>query len=461
MKKCYVLDTNVLIDDPEALFKFEGNDVAVVDVTITELDGLKRSSGETGQGARKALRNIAAVLSSQSLSGGEFKIIDGAGSRTGKPDDMIINSIVWQNPEQDVIEGSLDYPMAGEHKSDDQTYILVTNDVAMQIKGMKTGLIVEEYKGGKISQTNYKGYRSITIPDEDFEVITSYYSESKNPEYDYIKNFTEDPFVENEYVHISCGNMSVDFRVSNIGRRLTPVSPNFHPYKVRPRNLRQKMALDALNAPSGDIPLVILKGPAGCAKTFLSLAAGLDKQHDGEYNRVIISRNNVLSDKGLGYLKGTLEDKMDPLLAPFYDNLETILRGDSKESMEQIHLQIKDLKTSGALEIASMAYMRGRSITKAFIIIDEVQNATAQQVLNIITRAGEGTKIVLCGDPDQIDAPYLNENNNGLVYASERMKGSPLCAQITFSAEDSIRSELAYDAAKRMTGHSKSITIHL
>lgn len=157
----------------------------------------------------------------------------------------------------------------------------------------------------------------------------------------------------------------------------------------------------------------------------------------------------MLSDHELGYLKGNLEEKMNPLLAPFYDNLQIILRGSANESIDQINLQIDDLKLNGSLEIASIAYMRGRSIADSFLIIDEVQNTTQKQVLNIITRAAKGTKVVLSGDPDQIDAPYLSKENNGLVFAAEKMKGSHLCAQITFTNEDSIRSPLAYEAAIR------------
>jgi len=151
-------------------------------------------------------------------------------------------------------------------------------------------------------------------------------------------------------------------------------------------------------------------------------------------------------------LPGTLEEKMGPLVAPFIDNLEVLLKANEKnESMDMIHTQIDDLLEDGILEICSMAYMRGRSITGSYLIIDEAQNATVGQILEIISRAGMGTKVIVAGDPDQIDNPKLDKINNGLVFAAEKMRGSTLCAQLTFDRNESVRSPLAMEAAKRLT----------
>ena len=227
-----------------------------------------------------------------------------------------------------------------------------------------------------------------------------------------------------------------------------------HPYHIQPKNASQTFALWALMQPVEEIPFVILKGPAGTAKTFLSLAAGLDQTYDSRahrsYDSVLISRNNVMADADFGYLPGELEDKMNPLLAPFFDNLESLLRGNSDEDRECISRQIEDMIDSGVIEICALAYMRGRSITNKFLIVDETQNATRSQIRDIITRAGAGCKIVICGDPEQIDAHNLDKLNNGLVFASEKMKGSPVCAQISFTEEESVRSELAKEAIKRL-----------
>ena len=435
MPKCFVLDTNILVDDPDALMKFEENDVAIVDVTLDELDGLKKAANESGFGARKAIRNINTLFHiSQTPGGGRFLIL--SGKHDLHPDDAIINAVLC---EQDKLRCS-------GKKTD---VILVSNDVAIRIKMLIKGGLAQEYKNPIVRDSSYVGWRKIILPDGDWKVLSEVYSGAKEIDFDYLQELSPEPFEENEYLLISCGIQSAIFRVQNNKKKITVIPKKLEPAHIIPKNARQKMALDALMAPADEIPLVILKGPAGCAKTFLALAAGIDGKFGNIYSKVIITRNNVLSDHELGYLKGNLEEKMNPLLAPFYDNLQIILRGSANESIDQINLQIDDLKLNGSLEIASIAYMRGRSIADSFLIIDEVQNTTQKQVLNIITRAAKGTKVVLSGDPDQIDAPYLSKENNGLVFAAEKMKGSHLCAQITFTNEDSIRSPLAYEAAIR------------
>ena len=191
-----------------------------------------------------------------------------------------------------------------------------------------------------------------------------------------------------------------------------------------------------------------------CAKTFLSLAAGLDQTYDSRsnrnYDKILITRSNTMADADFGYLPGELEEKMLPLLAPFFDNLESLLRGSSGEDSSQVQMQIEDLLETKVIDICPMAYMRGRSITNSYLIVDEAQNATKSQIRDIITRAGKGTKVILLGDPEQIDNHLLDRWNNGLVFAAEKMKGSPLCAQITFTDNESVRSELATEAIKRL-----------
>ena len=164
----------------------------------------------------------------------------------------------------------------------------------------------------------------------------------------------------------------------------------------------------------------------------------------------MITRNNVTNDEGFGYLPGELEEKMQPLIAPFLDNLESLIRNGDDISNQEIQDQIDYLFDTGTIEIAPMAYMRGRSIRDTFLILDEAQNATISQVRDVITRAGKGTKIVLCGDPTQIDALYLNEKNNGLNYTSAMMKNSPMVAQITFTSDECVRSTLAKEAIEKL-----------
>jgi PhoH-like ATPase len=188
---------------------------------------------------------------------------------------------------------------------------------------------------------------------------------------------------------------------------------------------------------------VILCGPAGAAKTFLSLAAGLDKTRNGDYERIYISRNNITGDEAFGYLPGDLEDKMRPLIAPFRDNLVNLIKNQGENEPEQIEMEIDDLFETKMIDLCPMAYIRGRSITNSFVILDEAQHCDRSGIRDLITRAGEGTKIVLLGDTSQIDARNLDKWSNGLIFASNKFRNNPLCAQITFSSEECVRSDLA------------------
>lgn len=321
----------------------------------------------------------------------------------------------------------------------------------MQVKAELLGIKTQSYHNLRVNETGYRGTKYFDITN--WQTIEELYKNGNYIGVETIPELKDEGFVENEYVCLKCGNMKA-YTVYR-DKKLFVIDPKtLKPCNINAKNDSQKFALHALMAPSEKIPLVILKGPAGSAKTFLSLAAGVDQTYDGKYGKIIITRANVLADKDIGYLKGSLEDKMNPLLAPFYDNLGSILRclnGGEKEANDQIQMQIEDMKESGILEIASLAYMRGRSLNEAFIIVDEVQNMSPLQVLTLVTRAGMGAKVVLCGDLDQIDAPNLDRENNALAYVSEKMKNSPLCAQITFNQDECVRSPLALEAAEKLT----------
>lgn len=310
---------------------------------------------------------------------------------------------------------------------------------------------VESYRNDHVSSAEmYTGKRELHVSKEAIDYI---YKNKMLPPEAIFRGDIPEP-VENEFFILQSDQSSALAVYRNHELKLIDTK-TLHPCHVQPKNASQTFALWALMQPVEEIPFVILKGPAGTAKTFLSLAAGLDQTYDSKthrsYDSVLISRNNVMADADFGYLPGELEDKMNPLLAPFFDNLESLLRGNSDEDRECISRQIEDMIDSGVIEICALAYMRGRSITNKFLIVDETQNATRSQIRDIITRAGAGCKIVICGDPEQIDAHNLDKLNNGLVFASEKMKGSPVCAQISFTEEESVRSELAKEAIKRLT----------
>ena len=224
---------------------------------------------------------------------------------------------------------------------------------------------------------------------------------------------------------------------------------------IKPLNKMQHYAMWALSNPN--IPLVILEGPAGTSKTFLSLACGLDQLDAGDHNkqsevygRVLISRPNTkTSDQDFGYLPGSLEEKMSPLIASYMDNLEEIL-GDKNTSIIETRQVIDDMMYTRLLELCPLYSIRGRSIHNAYLICDEAQNASKNLIRDVVTRAGKNTKIIVAGDPRQIDNAALNVRNNGLVYLKDCMKGSPNCAVIKFENENCVRSILAEDAIQRM-----------
>ena len=456
MVKAYILDTNILLDSPRAIFGFDDNTVIITGTTLQELDSKKTAPEALGFNARETCRIIEKLRLKGDLTAGVpmdnagvFKVILNAGQwhmpsgySEDKPDNQIINTVLDIKKNQGHMFNQV---------------ILVTNDTSMRINASVCAAacgfsdFVESYRNDHVSSAEmYTGKRELHVSKEAIDYI---YKNKMLPPEAIFRGDIPEP-VENEFFILQSDQSSALAVYRNHELKLIDTK-TLHPCHVQPKNASQTFALWALMQPVEEIPFVILKGPAGTAKTFLSLAAGLDQAYDlrahRSYDSVLISRNNVMADADFGYLPGELEDKMNPLLAPFFDNLESLLRGNSDEDRECISRQIEDMIDSGVIEICALAYMRGRSITNKFLIVDETQNATRSQIRDIITRAGSGCKIVICGDPEQIDAHNLDKLNNGLVFASEKMKGSPVCAQISFTEEESVRSELAKEAIKRLT----------
>ena len=241
------------------------------------------------------------------------------------------------------------------------------------------------------------------------------------------------------------------------GKKIVPLAyKKKKPYGISPRNVGQYFLQEALMTGAEEAPLVIVKGMAGTAKTFYSLAVGLHALLETEtpaYRRILISRPNVHFDDDIGFLPGDEGEKIAPLLRPVIDNLELLVDQNEDERFadeRSLSGKIEELFARDLISAQALNFIRGRSVTKTYLIIDEAQNLTPKQAKGIITRAGMGTKIILLGDPNQIDNPLLDERTNGLSYAAETMKGSPLCFQVTLSAEECERSALATDAVQRM-----------
>lgn len=442
MIKTYVLDTNILLQSPASIFGFDDNEVIITGTTLQELDHKKNVAGEPGYNARETIRLIESLRERGDLrsgiqlpGGGAFKIVTDAvldklpdGYSLDVPDNRIINTAL----------------------SLSKTAILITNDISMRVNASICGLKVEGYlnetiKGG----LNYTGRAKQSVCDS---IIDQLYTDKKIVCPDDIKN----P-VENQYFLLTGTEKQNKSALTVYQNGLVSLIEDKKLRgwgEIHGKNVPQKFLMHALLAPAEEIPLVIAIGPAGTGKTMLSIACGLegtyDQKEERRYQNVMITRTNTLSDRDMGFLPGTMEEKMEPLIAPFKDNMEQIFGGKEKDR-ELATQQIEMVLSKGIVEIFPVAYMRGRSLTEKYLIVDEAQNLSVGQALEIISRAGRGTKIVLCGDPDQIDDPHLDKNNNGLVFAAERMKGSPLCAQVRFDQKEAVRSPLAMEAAKRLT----------
>ena len=465
LKKFYFLDTNILMHtNGSALFGFEDNTIVLTDRVIEELDDKNHSTKTTPEvkfQVRSVIRAFDRICEFNNTdidfkkkkinkdivelklpdSGGTIKFIfDGVdqsllpkGWEATKVDNTIIAS---------AIKMSNDHPRT--------PVIVVTNDRLMKIKCRLAGVSVQEYKNEIVLQSiddEYRGRTEIITSTEDINTLYSARDLRNISEREYKdvnNNIIE--FYENEYVEVNSYDAKSSALCIYKNNRFYLIENNGKQYSksigLTPKNEGQYFALDALTRPSSELPLVILKGCAGSGKTLLAIAAGIKAVNKGEYGRVIITRSNTIPEnEDLGFLPGTLEEKMENLLDPFKDNLEFITG--NRDALQ-------DYLYQGLIEIVSMAYIRGRSIRDAFIIIDEAQNISPMQVKTLITRCGVGSKLVLLGDVTQRDSNKLTERSNGLIYASERMKDSPLTGQVLFSANESVRSELAKDAINRL-----------
>lgn len=376
MVKAYILDTNILLDSPRAIFGFDDNTVIITGTTLQELDSKKTAPGELGFNARETCRIIEKMRLKGDLTAGVpmdnagvFKVILNAGQwhmpsgySADKPDNQIINTVLDIKKNQGHMYNQV---------------ILVTNDTSMRINASVCAAacgftdFVESYRNDHISSAEmYTGKRELQVSKEAIDYI--YKNKMLPPEAIFREDVPEP--VENEFFILQSDQSSALAVYRNHELKLIDTK-TLHPCHVQPKNASQTFALWALMQPVEEIPFVILKGPAGTAKTFLSLAAGIDQAYDvgahKAYDSVLISRNNVMADADFGYLPGELEDKMNPLLAPFFDNLESLLRGNTDEDRECISRQIEDMIDSGVIEICALAYMRGRSITNKFLIVDD------------------------------------------------------------------------------------------
>lgn len=452
MKKKYVLDTNVLIHNPNCLEKFEENDIYILYPVIEELDGFKNAQGETGYAAREAARKLMDLRTQGSLQNG-VETAGGGKIYLYMPEnpDLTLLPAGWKHDKMD----NLILAVVQELSDMEENVILVTNDANMTLKADILGIRVQEYKNDRIP-ADIRMYQGRGVRHVNRQVFDSFVENNFFMPDDDCKNGTAEeekdafPLVNNEFLAVKTweGN---SYLAKYDGIKIRQLSmQKVKPCGLSTRNSGQIFLQEALMSSYTEHPLTICAGPAGTGKTLFAIGCGLEQvMEQKSYKRVLVCRSNVMMDEEIGFLPGTEQDKISPLLRGVYDNLE-VLFGNSDDTKAEIDDKITELFARGYIEAQAVSYLRGRSITDTYIIIDEAQNCTPNQILSIITRAGERSKIVLLGDPNQIDNPRLDSRNNGLVYALERMKGSRLAEIVVFHESECTRSALAKEASDRL-----------
>ena len=457
MQKTYVLDTNVLIQAPYALESFEENHIVLPLAVLEELDRMKQSEGERGQNARQVIRFLERLRLQGSL-------LDGVALPEGGTLRLEVNHVGVALPDgmdPDSRDNRILKVCKGLQE-DGTPAILVSMDIVARIKAQMMGVAAaEDFTTDKVTQTQaYTGRADVYIPND----LMSGFKKKGVPvqelyTVDEAGNRRPAELTENQFVILRSDTQE---KKTMLGRcrdgKVTALGfAGAKPFGVKPRSVGQQFLQEALMLSAGQAPLVIVQGPAGTAKTFYALAVGLEmvlEQEEREYRKILICRPNAQFDQDIGFLPGSEQEKISPLMRPVVDNLEILLDQDGKKekrsSEEELRGRIDYLFETGVITAEAMNFMRGRSITDTWLIIDKAQNLTPRQVKGIITRVGRGTKVILLGDPAQIDHPLLDEHSNGLTYAADRMKGSPLCVQLTMQPDECERSELALDAAMRM-----------
>lgn len=444
MKKIYVLDTNVLLQDPRAIFKFKDNDIVIPAVVLEEIDSKKRYMDEIGRNAR----HVSRILDGFREMG---KLHDGVKLETGGTVRVEINHRSFAKMQDLFMEATNDNRILAvalniqeeekSRKTKGKPVILVSKDALVRVKADAIGLPAEDFLSDRVVHEysqSYTGFSQILV---ERDVIDQFYLRGSV--------FLED-VIPDELNHIYPHMFLImkDMEGSSISamgkvdedKRLVErlIMEDEMVWGIKARNAQQRMAMELLLRK--EIPLVTMTGKAGTGKTLLSLAAGLFQTEDEHvYQKLLVARPIVPMGKDIGYLPGEKEEKLRPWMQPIYDNLEYLFNTKHSGDLDKI------LAGMNSIQVEALTYIRGRSIPEQFIIIDEAQNLTKHEVKTILTRVGEGSKIVLMGDPQQIDHPYLDEFNNGLTYVVETLKEQKMSAHVFL--EKGERSSLAQMAA--------------
>jgi PhoH-like ATPase len=433
--KNYILDTNVLLHDPNSLLSFVDNHVLIPIEVIEEIDRFKRESSELGQNARTVSRMLDGFRGDGSLSegvklpnGGKLKIAFYKNGHSGNGDGAFNGNTV---------DNRILSLAAGIQKSQPKNpTILVSKDINLRIKADALGLQAEDYETDRVFITDlYTGMMEMAVSTTK---LTEFRAKSE------LALDNGKKYCPNEYCTLtdeSNTKKAALTKVDATGTKLIPIIDCREGiWGIKPRNREQHFALDALL--DDRIKLVTLMGKAGTGKTLLAMAAGLKRVvNDREFRRLVVARPTISMGKELGFLPGSLEEKLAPWMQPIHDALEML----SDLNMGHDHRRSGDLMRSGAIVVEALSYIRGRSIANQFMIIDEAQNLTPLEVKTIVTRVGSGTKIIFTGDPYQIDNPYVDSSSNGFNYVVSKFRDQAIAAHIELQKGE--RSELAELAA--------------
>lgn len=433
-KKIFILDTNVILHDYRCLYKFEDNDLVIPIVVLEELDKLKRGTDLISFNAREFTRELDRLSEEHQFDKG-INLGKGMGKlfiETGKEfSKKLSDSFPEKTPDHRIL-AIAEYVALNNTKRE---VALITKDINLRMKAKSLGLEAQDYESDKVRNLDEVNRAIQSFENVDDKLISMLYENGGVPQNEF--GFRESP-QSNQYFIMKGNKASVLSRFDPSTSNIVRVE-KLKAYGIEPRNAEQTFSLDALMNPS--IQLVALTGRAGTGKTLLALAAALHQKK--QYTQIMLARPVVpLANRDLGFLPGDVKEKIGPYMQPLFDNLSVIKHKFKPQSAE--YSKIEEMVKEEQLIITPLAYIRGRSLSNVFFIVDEAQNLTPHEIKTIITRAGEGTKMVFTGDIEQIDSPYLDAKSNGLTYMTDKMRGQELFAHVNLvKGERSYLAELA------------------
>ncbi|KGN78175.1 phosphate starvation protein PhoH [Porphyromonas gulae] len=436
-KKNFVLDTNVMLHDYECIEKFEENDIYIPIVSLEELDKFKKGSEQINFNARAFVRRLDEI-SDQDLFKKGASLGDGLGRIFVKINGQYHNKVKEAFGENKADHRILSIAMTLADEQPNIKTILVTKDVNLRMKARSLGMLVEDYINDKVTRVDLFENAEPEYEGVDGDLIDRIYASKDGIDIDEWELGSKiDP---NDCFVMKSERNSVLARYNPFTGKIVRVEKG-HYFGIQPRNAEQTFAMHMLTDPN--VKLIGLTGKAGTGKTLLALAAALSQEQS--YKQILLARPIVsLANKDLGFLPGDEKAKVAPYMQPLFDNLN-VIKGQFAQNSSELR-RLDEMQKTEKLIIEALAYIRGRSVSETIFIVDEAQNLTPHEIKTIITRAGEGSKLIFTGDIEQIDSPYLDAQSNGLAYMIERMKGQPLFAHVNLiKGERSELSELASD----------------